>query len=207
MAGIINILANEVEQWVLNNTDISPDTQVKNWRFVELANRVSKGNKTTSKQPIPMTINGTGDREQISLDDAYQFIFWIRWVSPMQSILNEEDSWGLREGKRFTLPLRLVVAHKVELGENLILDLVNGLPENIIVNGFDYVFLNSSVSVDPDHEQIYLTELGKTVYEQHRFDWNVYVVNINVEFSQGPYCIEPPEQGMIFDYTFDFAFE
>ena len=46
-----------------------------------------------------MTINGTADREQIALDDRYDFIEWIRWVNPLQAIPNPDDSWGLKEGK------------------------------------------------------------------------------------------------------------
>lgn len=206
MAGIINVLSQEVEQWVQDNTDISPDSKIKNWGFVELAVRTSKGKKSQSDQPIPMTINGTGDRQQVSLDDRYDFIFWVRWIGQLQSILSEEDSWGLREGKRFTFPLRLVVAHKVELGENLILDLVNGLPESLTVAGFDFVYLTSSISVDPNHEEIYRIELGDTVYEQHRFDWNIYVININVEYVQCPPGVAV-EEGRIFDYTFALEFE
>jgi len=206
MAGIINTLSEAIEQWVIDNSTISPDSLIKNWGFVELSNRTSKGKKSISTQPIPMSINGTSDRDQVSLDDRFQFIFWIRWIAPMTSILNDADSWGLREGKRFSLPLRVVVAHKVELGENLILDLVNGLPENLVVSGFDFVFLTSSISVDPDHEQIYRTELGNTIYELHRFDWNIYVIDINVEYVQCPPG-EATEEGRIFDFTFAEEFE
>ena len=206
MAGIINVLSEEIEQWVIDNTDISPDSKIRNWGFVELSNRTSKGRSTTSTQPIPMTINGTGDREQVSLDDRYDFIFWIRWLDQLTSILSEEDSWGLKEGKRFTFPLRLVIAHKVELGETLILELVSDLPSKLIVAGFEFVYLSASVSVDPNHEDIYRTELGDTVYEQHRFDWNIYVVNINVEFIKCSPLTEG-EEGRIFDFTFDFSFE
>lgn len=207
MAGIIDTLIEEIHEWVVDNVDISPDTKIKNWGYVELTNRESRGKgDRTSTQPIPMTINGTADREQVALDDRYDFISWIRWAEPMTSALSEEDSWGLREGKRFTLPLRMVVAHKVELGETIILELAAGIPMNISVPGFDFVFITSNVNVDPNHEEIYRTELGNTVYERHRFNWNIYVLNINVEFVRCP-PVEGVEQGKIFDFTFDFSFE
>jgi len=178
---IIDAIAEHIENWSLANIDQSP-LAVKNWGFVELANRVSKGDKSTSTQPIPMTINGTGDREQVALDDKFDLIEWIRWVSPIQAVVNPEDSWGLKEGKRKSLHLRIVIAHKVELGEDLIVDIAKNLPQIITLTGFDFIFLEGW-SINPDHEQIYNTELGETVYEQHRFDWNIYTIDLEVQYK------------------------
>lgn len=181
MKRIIDAIAEHIENWSIANVDQSP-LAVKNWGFVELANRESKGDKSTSTQPIPMTINGTGDREQVSLDDKYDIIEWIRWVSPIQSVVNPEDSWGLKEGKRKSLPLRIVIAHKVELGEDLIVDIAENLPQIITLTGFDFIFIEGW-SINPDHEQIYNTELGATVYELHRFDWNIYTIDLDVQYK------------------------
>jgi hypothetical protein len=213
MAGIVDTISLAMEEWVLDYFgDQSPEMHFKNWGFVELVNRGSKSRSgNVSNQPIPVTITGDGQREQVSLDDRYDYMHWIRWVSPITSVESEEDSWGLRAGKRMRLPLRIVVAHKVEIGENFILQLVNGLPENVVVPGLDFVFLNSDYSVDPDHETIYNTELGATVYEQHRFNWNIYVIDLSAEFV---ICIpsavgdsSPDEDFKIFDFTFDSTFE
>lgn len=182
MEEIINAIAEHIEGWTNEYLEASPDTVVKNWGFVELVVRTSKGKEKTSDQPIPMTINGTGDRLQVSLDDRQDFIFWIRWVSPIQSVLDDGETWGLRQGKHLVLPLRIVIAHKVTKGENLIVNLVNELPDRFLLTGFESVFVSVDESIDPDHELIYRTELGETVYEQHRFDWNLYVINLNVEF-------------------------
>lgn len=182
MEEIIRAIAEHIENWTIANVDQSP-LMVKNWGFAELVNRQSKGKNSQSTQPIPMTINGTADRDQIALDDRYDFIEWIRWVSPLQAVPNDDDSWGLKEGKRKTMPLRIVIAHKVELGENLVIDIAENLPEVIYLTGFDFIFVNGW-SIDPNHEQIYVTELGETVYEQHRFNWNVYTIDLEVQFKQ-----------------------
>lgn len=186
MEQIILSIAEHIQNWTINFVGGTPALTVKNWGFVELANRTSKGNKTTSTQPIPMTINGTGERLQVSLDDRFQFIEWIRWTAPAQAVINQEDSWGLKEGKRKTLPIRIVIAHKVELGEDLIFHIAENLPQIVTLTGYDFIFLQGW-SIDPSHEQIYATELGQTVYEQHRFDWNIYTIDLNVEFKQ---CVD-----------------
>lgn len=206
MEAIINAIAEHIENWTIDYLNSSPDTNVKNWGFVELAFRESKSQKSAKRdnsagvtsQPIPMTINGTGQREQVSLDDRYDFIFWVRWVSPIQSVPDDAESWGLRIGKRFNMPLRVVIAHKVTKGEDLIMNLVNELPGQIYLTGFDSIYLNQQESIDPDHETIYRTELGNTVYELHRFDWNLYVINLMVDFLP---CVEftPP----VFEFITD----
>lgn len=184
MTEIIDAVSARIEDFVdsLNSNDLS--IKIKNWGFAELVMRESRKTSdpsSTSSQPIPIT--GTGrDRKQIALDDKYDFIFWIRLNSPVQQIVSDEDSWGLKEGKRNVLSLRIVVAHKVKLGENLIYRVAGVLPPNLKITGYDLVFLNRDGNIDVDHPTIYETELGKTVYEKHIFDWNLYVLNLNVEY-------------------------
>lgn len=182
MEAIINAIAEHIENWTIANVNQSPSVAVKNFGFCELTNRKSRSKKE-SNQPIPVTINGTGDREQVSLDDRYDFIEWVRWTEPIYSNPNIEDQWGLKEGKRKTVPLRIVIAYKVELGEDLIVDIAENLPEHIILSGYDYIFVERW-NINPNHEEIYVTELGETVYELHRFDWNIYVLNVEIEFKQ-----------------------
>lgn len=128
-----------------------------------------------------MTINGTGERLQVSLDDKYQFISWIRWINPVRPVARDEDRWGLRQSRRKGMTLRIIIAHRVALGEFLVTDLVDSFPEYFDLTGYEFVNLNEAY-VDPDHEQIYKTELGETVYELHRFDWNIYAIDLTVEF-------------------------
>lgn len=186
MTEIISRIGDFIESYV---QDQASPVIVKNWGFVELVKRESRGttknkqqNTTVSTQPIPMTITGTHKREQVALDDTKDFIFWTRVTDRVRAVLNEEDSWGLKEGKRQNLPLRIVIAHKVELGENLVYHLMNDFPPNLYIDGFEFVFLNPNGDIDNDHETIHDTELGATNYEKHRFPWSIYVINLTVEF-------------------------
>lgn len=184
MNEIIVAIADFIEEWV---EDQASPIRIKNWGFAELAKRTSRGKKIgrdqgVGEQPIPMTINGTGEREQISLDDTFDWIHWIRVPGRAQVNFNDADTWGVREGKQHNLGLRIVIAHSVTLGENIINNLVNDLPESLILAGFEYVWINPASIIDYDHETIYNTELGNTVYEKHRFDWNLYVIELNVQF-------------------------
>jgi hypothetical protein len=175
---IIDELSVFIHEWAVENTDASPENTVKSWGFAELVKREAKGKKE-STQPIPMTINGTPDRVKISLDDRLNFISWIRWIAPVQTFEDPDDGWGLRIRRRKRIPLRVVVAHKVELGEDLIFDLARSLPGKLMLSGYEFVYIDQ-YSIDPDHETIYRTELGETVYEKHRFPWNLYVINVDI---------------------------
>lgn len=162
--------------------------------FCELARKTSGG----KDQPMPMTMpDDQGERTQVSLNDKFDLITWMRWERPATYEANEDWSFGKNEARFGTIPIRLVIAHRTTLGENLVFDFINFFPSKFNIPGFQFVFTEPSPSIDPDHETIYQTELGDTVYERHRFPWNLYVITINAQFivceDEAP--IEPtPEQ-------------
>lgn len=187
MKEIIDRIAQFIQEWA---EDRSSTLLVRNFGFCELVYRTSRGTsknrnnqESVSSQPIPITIPGDGsEAEQVSLHDQRNFIFWIRTNGRVNIVESLDDSWGLKQGKRQNLPLRIVIAHRNNLGENLVYELAQDLPERIYINGFDLVFIGANGDVDTDHETIHNTELGKTNYEKHRFTWNIYALNLNVEF-------------------------
>lgn len=187
MTDIIQEISDFIEAW--NNQGNSPDLVQKNWGFCEL---ITKGFQN-SDQPFPVPITGSHDRgTRIALDDRYDFISWIRIPGIVETRLSEEDSWGLDEGKRQVLNLRVVIAHKVELGEDLIVNLVHAIPEKMELSGYDFVHISANGSIDFDHETIYRTELGETKYEIHRLAWNLYVINLAIEYLFCPPNTEIP---------------
>lgn len=136
------------------------------------------------EQVFPVTIPG---RTQVAIDDRYNFITWIRWAQPVTYEANEDWSFGNSEARFANLPLRIVLAHRTTLGEDLVFDFVNAFPSKFTVPGFKFVFTNANLSIDPDHEAIVQAELGPAnylVYEKHRITWNVYVINVNVQFLE-----------------------
>lgn len=154
--------------------------------FTELVRKTT--GSPAGDQPFPVVVNQTSDRSviQVSLDDRYQFISWFRLPGQIGFSDNEDDLWGLREGKRQTASLRWIVAHRVEHGENLIIELTNHVRSILRgLQGYDFVFATVS-NINADHEEIYTTELGQTVYEKHRLPWNIYAVDIDIEYIVCP---------------------
>jgi hypothetical protein len=143
--------------------------------FCEIVNFGAKG----QDQPIPVTIPA---REKVSLDDRYKVITWTRQTEPVQYDDNSEFAYGKKEARFASLQLRLIFSNKVEIGENLVYEFVESLPSKLSVSGYKLVFVNPSLPVNPDHENIYLTELGATVYERHRIPWNVYAITLNIQY-------------------------
>lgn len=150
--------------------------------FCELGKRTNN----TSTQPLPMTITGTHKRQQVALDDRKQFITWIRIpgvTSFGQDVEDQDWGFGLDAGNVSTTGLRMIVAHKVELGENVIFDLAINIPDLFQHPSFKVISVDKSgISIDMDHEEIYNTELGSGQYEKHRTAWNIYAVNIPVQY-------------------------
>ena len=148
---------------------------LKLWGYSELM--------TKSGQVMPVTIP---ERHQVSLDDRFELITWIRLpgtISLGNEIEGNDWSFGIKQAPVQTATLRLVLAHKVSIGEDFIVEFLKRFPRSFDVDGYQIVSVNKpSITVDADHETVYATELGATAYEKHRFDWNVYALSINVEF-------------------------
>lgn len=169
-------------------TDSFSYLKTKNFGFCELMYKSAKDTRgvvgTSGSQPIPVTIP---ERKQVSLNDKFDLMTWVRWVEPARFDLSEDWSFGRNESEEGSLTLRIVVAHKVALGENLIFTFARGLPRKLDLSGYRYVFMNGRPNINPDHETIYRTELGETVYERHRFPWNIYAIDVTFNFIE---CIE-----------------
>lgn len=162
-----------IDAWTLNRY---ASHREKLYGFCELITKTAGEGK--APDTFPATIP---DRVKVSLDDRFDFITWIRWVSPVTYNPNPEFSWGKSEAREAVQPLRLVLAHRTTLGENLVFDFINNFPSKFEVSGYEHVFVEGSPSIDPDQEGIMLTELNGTGYEKHRFTWNVYVLNITIQ--------------------------
>lgn len=173
-------IVEKIDEWTAAQY---PSLNKKLFGYCELMTKTT--GTPPSDQPMPVKIiDGQPDRGtgQVSIDDKYHLITWVRLTDGPSKTANDNDNWGIRQSKRQQATLRWIVAHKVELGENFINELIRDLPDRFTIDGYEFVFIDDEVTTDPDHEQIYLTELGKTVYEKHRFNWNIYALEIAVEF-------------------------
>lgn len=186
MIGIIQ----KLDDWTNSNYSA---LERKIWGFCELANRTTDG----KSQPTVMTINGTSDRAYVTLDDRFELITWFRLQNTIQTsnLIDGADwSFGFDEGQAQRGTIRWVIAHKVELGEELIYNFARSIPSKFTIPGYQVAFVDrESIIIDHDHENIYRTELGDTVYEKHRFPWNIYVITLDIEYILNPLCVDDCE--------------
>lgn len=161
-------IVEKLDEWTAENFSWN---NLKTFGYCELI--------TKADQPIPVVI---GTKEQVSLDDRYNLITWVRLPGTISVNPSPDDDWGIKEARKQTATLRMIVAHKVSLGENFIIGFIRQLPDSFKIDGYQFVYIDNNFNVDADHESVYRTELGATAYEKHRFDWNVYAVLFNVEY-------------------------
>jgi hypothetical protein len=138
---------------------------------------------SNTEQLMPVTIPG---RKQVSLDDRYDLITWVRLpgtIQPRKDIDGNDWGFGLDDAPAQRATLRLIVAHKVTLEENFIINFIQNFPSELESNGYEIISVDRpGISVDADHESVYRAELSDTVYEKHRFTWNIYALSINIEY-------------------------
>ena len=133
-------------------------------------------------QPIPMTVPG---RKKASLDNNFDLITWMRLDTNIESAIDENNSYGKKQAIRQTADLRYIIASRASLGEEFIIQFNNSIPDKLTHADYKYIFINEARVVNADHETIYDTELGKTEYDKHRIDWNLYAILLKIELL---YC-------------------
>lgn len=182
----------KMDEWTVEHFATTSPFQMKLWGHCELARRSSKGNDSIAEAPIVMTINGTSDRQLVTLDDRYDFISWWRTPTPVNlqnTIDNNDWGFGFDSGRVQKITFRWVTAWKVGHGEMIALNLASELPARIVIDGYQFVSIDKiNTTIDHDDEVIYATELGNTVYEKRRSTWNLAVINLVAEYILDPNC-------------------
>lgn len=156
----------------------------KLYGFCELMRKTAGDGGAEQIFPVTIPASPPADRVHVALKDVFNLITWIRWAAPVTYEPSEEWSFGKNEARLGTLPLRIVFAHKTILGEDLVFDFINAFPSKFTIPGFDLVHVQGTPTIDPDHETVYTTEFSNTAYEKHRFTWNLYAVNVTIQFLE-----------------------
>jgi hypothetical protein len=135
---------------------------------------------TKDKKVNPVTCNKTRDVAQIH--DAFNGIFYHRILSSNPFQEDEEFSFGSIVKRRHSKNMRLVMAFKVELGENFVNEFINEIPDKITtLSNYKFVFLGPGTLIE-DHEAVTLQEYGQIPYEKHRTSWNIYALEYDIDF-------------------------
>jgi len=163
-------ICNEIDKAILSEL---PTSGIKTYGLCEL---VKKG-----KTQHPVTYDKT--RVQAEIRDNFDAIIYHRILN--SDVQEDEDmSFGLELSDKVNLRLRTFVASKVHLGENFILDVMKAIPKKVILDGFKFIHRASSISLNADHEAVYVQEYGDNSYEKHRTPWNIYALEYNFEFIE-----------------------
>jgi len=179
----VTSIIDAIDDWTQNRYGTTYNTKL--YGYCELVKKTAGENNV--EQIFSVTVGSVSNREQVSINDRYNFITWIRIPNPITYEGVEGWSFGKSEARVGTLPLKIIIAHKIDLGENVVFDFVNSIPSKFTVPGYQYVFVNDKPAVDTDHESVSSTEFGNISYDKHRLKWNVYAITLTIEFLE---CVE-----------------
>lgn len=131
---------------------------------------------TKDNQPHPITVT---TRRQVAPNDRYDAVIYYRILdSPVNA--EEPDMWGRTFRKKVAQRLRMVVFVKHSKGESWIYDLINELPDTLVVTGYRAIDLGPNFNLIVDQQGIYQQELGANDYERHATSWNIYAIEFDV---------------------------
>lgn len=161
---------------IIEKLDKKLQDKFPNIRFYGLAELVTK---ETTTQPVTIG-KTTSEREKIALDDRYDAIVYHRLIST-NSEIDEDNTYGVRQAKKYTTQLRTIIASKVSTGEQFNRIFAEYFPEFIKITGYDYINFMPS-AFDEDHEAVVSEEWTEIPYHKHRTAWNVNAIENNVEY-------------------------
>jgi hypothetical protein len=178
-----------LDAWTEEHLNYSPTNQIKLFGYCEQMRKTEGG----VEQHMPVqVVEGNSDRPEFAcLDDIFQVVTWFRLPGKVEfqdEIDGNDWAFGLSEGDVNRASLLWVIAARVELGERWIFDFIKAIPKKLTIEGYQVVHIDKKGMVlDADHEAIYNSELGRTVYEKHRFTWNIYAISpLPVEYILCP---------------------
>lgn len=161
---------------IITRLDKYLQERFQNVHFYGLAELVTK---ETTIQPV--TIGKTvPERVKIALDDRYDAVCYHRLISTGSEI-DDNNSFGLYQAKKYTTQLRTIIASKVSTGDQFNRIFAEYLPEFLRLTGYDYINLMPS-GFDEDHEAVIAAEWTEIPYHKHRTAWNVNAIANNVEY-------------------------
>ncbi len=133
-------------------------------------------------QPNPVTYDLK--REQAQIHDRYDGIFYHRLLNS-ESNEDLDMSFGVYILDRTLARFRIVLAHKVKLGEGFVMDFAKAMPKKIDLTNYKFIHRSANLTIIADHEAVYNQEYGQsTPYERHRTTWNIYALEYNLEFIE-----------------------
>lgn len=150
---------------------------LKAYGFCELVTKDGKPN------PVTCSLKKGEKREMAQIHDQWNGIFYHRMLPSAPAEEDEEFSFGIKMARRQRIRMRMVIAHKVKLGEDLIFQIIEAFPDRREIDGYKFVFLNQG-TLNTDHQGIYIEEYGndQTTYNKHRTTWNIYAFEYDLEF-------------------------
>lgn len=161
---------------IIANLDGTLSAEFKNIRFYGLAELVTK--ETTTQ---PVTIGKTvSEREKIALDDRYDAICYHRLINTSSEV-DETNSYGIYQAKKYTTRLRTIIASKISTGDEFNRIFAEYFPEFLKISGYDYINFMPAL-FDEDHESVVSQEFTEIPYHKHRTAWNVNAIENNVEY-------------------------
>jgi len=168
----LETILNDIDQGLL---ETFAGKGLKAYGYCELVTKDDKPN------PVTCTLKQGEKRESAQIHDKWNGIFYHRLLNSFPAQDDEEFSFGNRISKRFSLRVRTVLAHKVQLGENFFIDFFNAFPDKMTISGYKFVFLSQGTII-ADHEGVYNQEYGDQSYNKHRTAWNIFAFEYDLEF-------------------------
>lgn len=107
---------------------------------------------------------------------------------------SEELSFGRTKSMQNNQRVRMVVLVHFSEGENVIDNIINAIPDEILasdIENVDYksIVTSDSVSLIRDRDSIWTTEWGNAYKDKYQMRYNIYAVEYSINYIRCPECV------------------
>lgn len=169
---------------LIQNIDTTLESCIEDVKFYGLCHLL----EDDSENPYPATVELNATKAVP--DDDYETTIYHRLLDSDFAPL-EEIPFGRRTTKRNTQRIRTVIFTKITIDDDgdHINHIINALPDKMVVDGYENVFVGGEVSLIRDRATIWEEEFGEAYKDKWQAVYHIYAIEYDLLYTKCPVCV------------------
>jgi hypothetical protein len=169
---------------LIQNIDLALENCIEGAKFYGLCHLL----EDDSENPYPATVELQA--EKAVPDDEYEITIYHRLLDS-DFAPKDEFPFGRRTIKSNTQRIRTVVFIKIQVNDqgDGIEDIINSLPDKMVVSGYENVSLGSDISLIRDRAAIWEDEFGDAYKDKWQVVYHIYALEYDLFYTKCPVCV------------------
>lgn len=129
----------------------------------------------------------TADNEKVFPNDQYDVAWYHRLLNanPEES---EEYSFGRKSSVDVNQSIRTVFISEIDLGDDLVLDFINAMPDKLEFSGYKFIEVSKDISLNRDSGQVWTDEWDNSYRDKYQMIYHIYAIEWTLNYIKCSNC-------------------